>query len=68
MGMLSSLSSKKQDALFIEITSAVSDLNFYFRIWKGSPRRDLDYIACFLSLFQKGITCNSFGIKELNFE
>lgn len=41
---------------------------FYFRISTGSPRRDLDYIACFLSLFRKGIKCNSFGIEELNFE
>lgn len=41
---------------------------FYFRIWKGSLRRGLNYIACFLSPFQKGIKCNSFGIKELNLE
>lgn len=36
MGMLSSLSSKKQDALFIEITSAVSDLSFILESGRGA--------------------------------
>lgn len=69
--MLSCLSSKKHDVLynsFIEITSEVSDLSFILESGRGSPRRDLNYIACFLSPFQKGIKCNSFGIKELNLE
>lgn len=41
---------------------------FYFRIWKGSPRQDLDYIVDFLPVFQKWIKCSSFGIEELNLE
>lgn len=36
MGMLSSVSSKKQDALFIETTSVVSDVSFILESRRGA--------------------------------
>lgn len=69
--MLLSLPSKRQDALynsFTKTTSGVSDPSFILEPERGGPRWDLNYIVCFLSLFQKGKKCNAFGIKELNLE